>query len=60
MKVLILSVTVGQGHNKTAEAIGEQLNVLGIDYTILGSVCQYYFIKLISLIKLHPLMLLQL
>ncbi|MDD2269633.1 MAG: glycosyltransferase [Eubacteriales bacterium] len=37
MRVLILSVTVGQGHNKTAQAIGDQLSTLGIEYTILDT-----------------------
>ncbi|OGO92971.1 MAG: hypothetical protein A2Y17_06995 [Clostridiales bacterium GWF2_38_85] len=37
MKVLLLSVTVGEGHNKTAQAIGEQLETMGIEYTILDT-----------------------
>lgn len=34
MKVLILSANTGGGHNSTAHSIGEQLNLLNIEYEI--------------------------
>jgi len=37
MKVLLLSITAGQGHNATAEAIGDFLTGMGIENTMLDT-----------------------
>ena len=37
MKVLILSITTGQGHNATAKAIGDYLETLGIESKIMDT-----------------------
>ncbi|MBE6563711.1 MAG: glycosyltransferase [Ruminococcaceae bacterium] len=37
MKVLLLSITAGQGHNATAKAIGDYLTGMGIDNTMLDT-----------------------
>lgn len=42
MKVLILTVTAGQGHNTTAKAIGNYLETIGIQSIVLDT---YYYIN---------------